>query len=57
MDYVCRAVWGMLYADGACIASRSPQGLVNMREVTVDVCRAFARVGYDDRDHVHASTA
>ena len=27
MDYVRRAVWGMLYADDACIVSRSPQGL------------------------------
>ena len=26
MDYVRRAVWGMLYADYACIVSRSPQG-------------------------------
>ncbi|CAM9628390.1 unnamed protein product [Ascophyllum nodosum] len=24
MDYVRRAVWGMLYADDACIVSRSP---------------------------------
>ena len=27
MDYVRRAEWGMLYADDACIVSRSPQGL------------------------------
>ena len=27
MDYVHRAVWGMLYANDACIVSRSPQGL------------------------------
>ena len=27
MNYVRRAVWGMLYADDACIVSRSPQGL------------------------------
>ena len=27
MDYVRRAVWGMLYADDACIVSRSLQGL------------------------------
>ena len=40
MDYVRRAVWGMLYADGACIVSRSPQGLA--MEVIVEVCRAFA---------------
>ena len=39
MDYVRRAVWGMLYAG---IVSRSPQGLAKMMEVIVEVCRAFA---------------
>ena len=42
MDYVRRAVWGMLYADDACIVSRSSQGLAKMMEVIVEVCRAFA---------------
>ena len=42
MDYVRRAVWGMLYADDACIVSRSPQGLAKMMGVIVEVCRAFA---------------
>ena len=42
MDYVRRAVWGMLYADDACIVSRSPQGLAKMMEVIVKVCRVFA---------------
>ena len=42
MDYVRRAVWGMLYADDACIVSRSPQGLAKIVEVIVEVCRAFA---------------
>ena len=42
MDYVRRAVWGMLYADDACIVSRSPQGLAKMMEVVVEVSRAFA---------------
>ena len=42
MDYVRRVVWGMLYSDGACIVSRSPQGLAKMTEVLVEVCRAFA---------------
>ena len=42
MDYVRRAVWGMLYADDACKVSRSPQGLAKMMEVIVEVCRAFA---------------
>ena len=38
MEYVRLAVWGMLYADDACIVSRSPQGLAKMMKV----CRAFA---------------
>ena len=42
MDYVRRVVWGMLYADDACIVSRSPQGLAKMMEDIVEVCRAFA---------------
>ena len=42
MDYVRRAVWGMLYADDACMVSRSPQGLAKMTEVIIEVCRAFA---------------
>ena len=42
MDYVRRAVWGMLYVDDACIVSRSPQGLAKMMEVIVEVCRAFS---------------
>ena len=42
MDYVRLALWGMLYADDACIGSRSPQGLAKMMEVIVEVCRAFA---------------
>ena len=41
MDYVRRAVWGMLYADDACIVSQSPQGLAKMMEVIVEVCRPF----------------
>ena len=42
MDYVRRAVWGMLYADDACIVSQSPQGLAKMMGVIVEVYRAFA---------------
>ena len=43
IDYVRRAVvWGMLYADDACIVSRSPQGLAKMMEVIVEVRPAFA---------------
>ena len=60
MDCVRRVVWGMLYADDACIVSRSPQGLAKMMEVIVEVSRAFlcvSRFDKEDRDHVHASTA
>ena len=42
MDYVRRAMWGMLYADGACIVSRWTRGLAKIMEVIVEVCRAFA---------------
>ena len=42
MDYVHRALWGMLYADEACVVSRSPQGLAKMTEFIVEVCRAYA---------------
>ena len=42
LDYVRRAVWGLLYANDACIVSRSPQELAKMMEVIVQVCRAFA---------------
>ena len=44
MDYVRRAVWGMLYADDAWIVSRSPQGLAKMMKVIVEVWRAFALI-------------
>ena len=59
MDYVRHVVWGMLYADNACIVSRSPQGLAKMMEVIVEVCRAFALTvsAKKTRDYVHASTA
>ena len=42
MDFVRRAMCGMLYADDACIVSRSLQGLAKMMEVIVEVCRAFS---------------
>ena len=42
MGYVHRAVSGMMYADDACIVSRSSQGLAKMMEFIVEVCRAFA---------------
>ena len=40
IDYVRRAVWGMLYADNACIVLRSSQGLTKMLEVIIKVYRA-----------------
>ena len=59
MDYVRRAVWGMLYADDACIVSRSPQGLAKTMEVIVEVYRAFALTvsAKTETMYVHASTA
>ena len=41
MNDVRRAVWGILYKDDACIVFQSPQGLVKMMVVIVEVCRAF----------------
>ena len=40
IGYGHRAVWGLLYADDACIVSRSPQELAKMMELIVEVCRA-----------------
>ena len=42
MDYVCGVIRGMLYADDACIASRSPQGPTKRTEAIVEDFRAFA---------------
>ena len=41
LDWVRRAVWGMLYADDAGIVSRSPAGLARMMRVIVKVFGAF----------------
>ena len=59
MDYVHCAVWGMLYADHACIVSRSPQRLAKKMEVIIRSLPNLRanHVGEEDRDHVHASTA
>ena len=58
LDYVHRAVWGMLYADDACIVSRSPQGLAKIMEVIVDLPSIRVnRVGEEDGGHVYAPTA
>ena len=45
MECVRRAVWGMLYADDACIVSRLPQGLERMMATLVDVFGAFGITG------------
>ena len=41
-DYVRRAMWGMPYADDACIVSWSPWKLAKMMEALLEVCRAYA---------------
>ena len=41
IDCVRRAIWGMLYADDACIVSRSPRAAAKTMEVIVHVCEAF----------------
>ena len=41
LECVRRAIWGMLYADDACIVSRSPRRLGLMMAVFVEVFGAF----------------
>ena len=41
LEGVRRAIWGMLYADDACIVSRSPRGLGRMMAVFVEVFDTF----------------
>ena len=41
LECVRRAIWGMLYADDACIVSRSPRGLERMMAVFVEVFDTF----------------
>ena len=41
LECVRRAIWGMLYADDACIVSRSPRGLGRMMAVFVEVFDTF----------------
>ena len=41
LECVQRAIWGMLYADDACIVSRSPCGLGRTMAVYVDVFSTF----------------
>ena len=41
LECVRRAIWGMLYADDACIVSRSPRGLGRMMAVFVEAFGTF----------------
>ena len=41
LECVRRAIWGMLYADDACIVSRLPRGLGRMMAVFVEVFGVF----------------
>ena len=41
LECVRRAVWGMMYADDACVVSPSPRGLELMIAVIVKVCGAL----------------
>ena len=41
LECMRRAIWGKLYADDACIVSRSPRGLGRMMAVFVEVFGAF----------------
>ena len=42
LECVRRAIWGMLYADDACIVSRSPRGLGRMMAIFVEVFGTFS---------------
>ena len=44
LEYVRRAIWGMLHADDACIASRSPRELGRMITVFVEVFGTFGLI-------------
>ena len=39
----------MLYADDACIFSRSPRGLAKMVDVNEEVCRTFALTVFEKK--------
>ena len=55
---VPRAVWGILFADDACIVSWSSRGLELMMTTAVDVLGAFGlTVSERDRDHVRIDPA
>ena len=44
LECVRRAIWGMLYADDACIVSRSPRGLGRMLAVFAEVFGTFGLI-------------
>ena len=44
LECVQRAIWGMLYADDACIVSRSPRGLGRIMAVFVEVFGTFGLI-------------
>ena len=53
-----RAILRMLYADYACIVSRSPRGLERMAAIFVEVFGALdPTISEQDRDHMHADSA
>lgn len=55
LERVQRAVWGMMYAGDAGIASKSPVGLAGMMGVIVVVCQDFGLAVSEnktDRRHV-----
>ena len=59
LECVRRAIWGMLYADDACIVSRSTRGLGRMMAVFVASLRRIwsDHLREQDGDHVHADPA
>ena len=52
LEYLRRAVWGMLYADDACIVSRSPHGLESMMVVIIRVGGAFGRTASEKETEI-----
>ena len=58
LEYVRRAIWGMLYADDACIVSRSPRWLGRMIAVSVEDLGTFDLTisREQDGEHVHADS-
>ena len=49
LECVRRAIWGMLYANDACIVSRSPRGLGRMMTVFVEVFGTFSLTISDNK--------